>query len=282
MMTPAELIRSTRERKGLSQRRLAFRAGTSQSAIARIERGDEEVTWSRMRSILLSMGEEAVLTTRPVPSRYDAWDLLEQRRMSPTSRLESGLAWDNLGSELAVGVASKKVGAPPEPVFDPRRMLLALTEHGVDFVVVGGVAVQTHGHGRYTRDLDVVPRPDLLNLSRLGEALASLGARLRRAAGPVDVTDPQLLKRAPLVPLMTVYGRLDLINAALIKGGPRSYEELRGRAVEAPIDGRTVAVAGLDDLIRMKRAAGRDQDVQDIGALTRSDEDVEREAPEST
>jgi hypothetical protein len=228
------------------------------------------------------MGEEPVLTTRPVPSRYDAWDLLLRRRMSPTSRLESGLASDNLGSELAVQVTSKKVGAPPEPVFDPRRMLLALAEHGVDFVVVGGVAVQTHGYGRFTLDLDVVPRPDLLNLSRLGEALASLGARLRRASGPVDVTDPQLLKRAAIVPLTTVYGRLDLINVALIKGGPRSYDELRERAVETPIDGRTVAVAGLDDLIRMKRAAGRDLDVQDIGALTRSDEDVEREAPEST
>jgi transcriptional regulator with XRE-family HTH domain len=272
MMTPAELIRSTRERKGLSQRRLAFRAGTSQSAIARIERGDEEVTWPRLRSIVLAMGEEPVLTTRPVPSRYDASDLLEQRRMSPTSRLESGLAWDNLGSELAVGVASKKVGAPPEPVFDPRRMLLALAEHGVDFVVVGGVAVQTHGHGRTTHDLDIVPRPDLLNLSRLGEALASLGAR----------TDPQLLKQAALMPLPTMYGRLDLVNVALLKGGPRSYDELRERAVDTPIDGRTVAVAGLDDLIRMKRAAGRDLDVQDIGALTRSDEDLEREAPEST
>jgi hypothetical protein len=232
---------------------------------------------------MLAMGEEPSLNSHRVASRYDAWgDLLLRQLMSPTSRIESGLAFDNLGSELAVQVASKKVAAPPEPVFDPRRMLLALAEHGVDFVVVGGVAVQTHGHGRYTRDLDVVPRPDLLNLSRLGEALASLGARLLRASGPADVTDPQLLKRAPLVPLTTAYGRLDLINLALMKGAPSSYEELRERAVETQIDGRTVAVSGLDDLIRMKRAAGRDLDLQDIGALTRSDEDLEREAPEST
>jgi DNA-binding XRE family transcriptional regulator len=281
-MTPAELIRSTRERKGLSQRRLALRAGTSQSAIARIERGDEEVTWPRLRSIILSMGEEPVLASHPVASRYDAWDMLLRRRMSPTSRLESGLASNNLGSELAVQVASKKVGAPPEPVFEPRSMLLSLAEHGVDFVVVGGVAVQTHGYGRFTLDLDIVPRPDLLNLSRLGEALACLRAQLLRASGPVDVTDPQLLKRAPLVALTTVYGRLDLINLAAMKGAPTSYEELRERAVETPIDDRTVAVAGLDDLIRMKRAAGRDLDLQDIGALTRSDEQIEREAPEST
>jgi predicted nucleotidyltransferase len=174
------------------------------------------------------------------------------------------------------------VAAPPEPVFDPRRILVSLVEHGVDFVVVGGVAVQTHGHRRSTWDLDIIPRPDLLNLSRLGEALASLGARLLRADMPIDVTDPQLLKRAPLVPLMTVYGRLDLMNVTLTHGAPRSYDELRERALEAQIDGRTVAVAGLDDLIRMKRAAGRDLDVDDIGALTRADDQLEREAREST
>ncbi len=171
---------------------------------------------------------------------------------------------------------------PPEVPFDPRQILTTLADHRVDFVVVGGVAVQAHGHGRGTRDLDVIPRPDLLNLSRLGESLAALGARLLRADRPVDVTDPQLLKRAPLVPLMTVYGRLDLLNISLTSGAPRSYDELRERAFEAKIDDRTVLVSGLDDLIRMKRVAGREVDIQDIGALTRDDEELEREAREST
>ena len=48
------------------------------------------------------------------------------------------------------------------------------------------------------------------------------------------------------------------------------------------LDGYEVAVAGLDDLVRMKRAAGRPQDLTDIGALTRDDEELEREAREST
>ena len=174
------------------------------------------------------------------------------------------------------------MGAPPESPFDPRRILIALAEHGVDYVVVGGVAVQAHGHGRSTRDLDLIPRPDLVNLSRLGEALAFLGARLLRSDQPVDVTDPQLLKRAPLVPLITEYGRLDLLNLTQMQGAPRSYDELRARAFEARIDGHDVAVAGLDDLIRMKRAAGRDVDLEDIGALTRDDEELEREARQST
>jgi transcriptional regulator with XRE-family HTH domain len=100
-MTPADLIKGTRQRHGLSQRRLAHRAGTSQAAIARIERGEEHVTWPRLRQILLSMGEEPVLASEPARSRYDAADLLAQRDMTVTERLESGLAFDKLASELS-------------------------------------------------------------------------------------------------------------------------------------------------------------------------------------
>jgi transcriptional regulator with XRE-family HTH domain len=101
-VTPAELVKATRERKRLSQRRLALRAGTSQSAIARIERGDEEVTWPRLRALMLAMGEEPVLTARPLASRYDAGDLLRDRSMSPASRLSHGIAFNEFATELAI------------------------------------------------------------------------------------------------------------------------------------------------------------------------------------
>jgi transcriptional regulator with XRE-family HTH domain len=100
-VTPGELIRETRLRKGLSQRRLAHRAGTSQSAVARIERGEEEVTWPRLRSIMVAMGEEPVLSSRPLPSRYDAFETVHLRAMTPAARLESGLNVNSFASELA-------------------------------------------------------------------------------------------------------------------------------------------------------------------------------------
>jgi transcriptional regulator with XRE-family HTH domain len=110
-MTPAELVKNTRERKRLSQRRLALRAGTSQSAIARIERGDEEVTWPRLRGLMSAMGEEPVLSARPLASRYDAADLLRDRRMSPESRLTNGIAFNELATELALaGRRAKQAG----------------------------------------------------------------------------------------------------------------------------------------------------------------------------
>jgi hypothetical protein len=157
-----------------------------------------------------------------------------------------------------------------------------LGEHRVDYVVVGGVAVQAHGHIRGTQDLDIVLNPELANLSRLGEALAELGARLHGAARSVDITDPQVLRRSGLVPLLTTHGRLDLLNIESTAGTAAAYGPLRGRALEVDLGGTQVPVAALDDLIRMKRVAGRDVDRADIRALTRSDEDLAREAGEST
>jgi transcriptional regulator with XRE-family HTH domain len=68
-VTPAELLRTTRKRKGLSQRTLALRAGTSQSAIARIEGGREDVTWKRLSNLLIAMGERPVLGSEPLAVR---------------------------------------------------------------------------------------------------------------------------------------------------------------------------------------------------------------------
>jgi predicted nucleotidyltransferase len=96
-----------------------------------------------------------------------------------------------------------------------------------------------------------------------------------------DPTDTVLRRAAP-VPLITDHGRLDLFNLQLTSGAPGSYDEIRESAVEVELGGYTVAVAGVDDLIRMNRAAGREQDLTDVGALTRIDEELEREAAEST
>ena len=118
-------------------------------------------------------------------------------------------------------------------LFDPRAILRVLADHSVEFVVVGGVAVQTHGYMRPTRDLDIIPRPDLVNLSRLGEALAELGSRLHRTKRPVDITDPQILRRATLVPLVTSYGRLDVINIEST-AGTQSFGSERSTWTSAP------------------------------------------------
>jgi hypothetical protein len=170
----------------------------------------------------------------------------------------------------------------PERTLRPGAILRSLVEHKVEFVVVGAIAVQAHGYIRGTADVDLVPRPTLLNLSRLAEALVDLKASPRHTRAHLDVTDPQLLKRVPMIPLSTRHGPLDVLNISHLAGAPQSYDDLDSRALAISLDGFEVRVTGLDDLLRMKRAAGRDQDRLDIAALTRTDEELEAEAGEST
>ena len=161
--------------------------------------------------------------------------------------------------------------APPDRVFAADEILLALAEYGVDFVVIGGIAVQTHGYVRGTHDVDVIVRPTALNLSRLSEALADLQAELR-GGGTLKLNDPHQLRRAPLIPVMTRSGPLDIVSIDHVAGSPGDYDRLRKSAISVKLRDRSLAVVGLSDLIRMKRAAGRDQDLADIEVLTRDPE----------
>jgi predicted nucleotidyltransferase len=171
--------------------------------------------------------------------------------------------------------------AQPDRVFEPEEILRVLSEHRVDFVVIGGIAVQAHGYIRSTKDLDLVARPTPLNLTRLSEALAELAAESRGRAR-VNVTDPHLLRRTPLVPIMTRAGPLDVLNLEHVDGAPRGYEALRDRALTIELRGMQIAVAGLSDLVRMKRAAGREHDLANIEALTRRPDDRPKRRRRST
>jgi transcriptional regulator with XRE-family HTH domain len=107
-MMPGELVKELRAQNGLSQRELAYRAGTSQSAIARIEGGEEDVTWTRLRSILSAMGEEPVLGRKRLASRYDFDDLMRERSMSAEARLAAGLSFNRFSSEIALAGAKAR------------------------------------------------------------------------------------------------------------------------------------------------------------------------------
>jgi predicted nucleotidyltransferase len=151
------------------------------------------------------------------------------------------------------------------PSFQPRRMLARLTEAGVDFVVIGGIAVILSGYGRTTRDLDIMFAPDAANLTALGNVLTDLDATLRGVEEEVGfVPDARTLAGVQLLTLTTSLGWLDVHKQV---GGVASYQQLRDRAVRVVIDDITVLVASVDDLLAMKTAAGRDVDRTDIAAL---------------
>jgi hypothetical protein len=150
--------------------------------------------------------------------------------------------------------------------FDLRALLAALHEQGVNFVVIGGVAVGAHGFIRGTEDLDLVPEPDPRNLDRLTRALAALESTLPTVGGrPFDPTgDAGVVKRGGNVTAMTKFGGLDVVQRA--QGVP-SYSQLAEDAVESELLGIPVRVCSLTRLREMKMAQGRTQDQLDLENL---------------
>lgn len=152
----------------------------------------------------------------------------------------------------------------PAPL-DVQRILEELARHEVDFVLVGGMAAQTHGNTRMTNDVDLIPQPDPRNLARLAEALRALEARvLNRGHEDLEI-DAAMLPRATIWQLATPHGDVDVLHDA---PGAAPYDQLRDRALVIALDDLRIPVAGRDDLIRMKLARGRPVDRADVAALT--------------
>ncbi len=157
---------------------------------------------------------------------------------------------------------------------DVQRLIETLARHRVDYVIIGGLATQVHGHRRTTMDLDLTPAPDPENFRRLAAALSELDAKPvdpNLAQGDIPATDPERLAIAAIVPpLQTRHGQLHVLKEPK---GAREFARLREAALVIEVDGIEIAIASLDDLIRMKRAAGRPQDRDDIAALTALERD---------
>jgi hypothetical protein len=157
-----------------------------------------------------------------------------------------------------------------EGPLDAARIVQSLARHDVDYVLIGGLAVQAHGHVRTTQDADVLPERSEENLSRLADALHELNARpagSRGAGGAMEVDLKALRGTAPLA-LDSDAGGVDIHPSP--PGGGR-YEEIHRRALVLTVAGVDVRFAGLDDLIAMKRAARRPVDLGDIAALTEAE-----------
>lgn len=163
----------------------------------------------------------------------------------------------------------------PDAPLDAEQILRVLAEHAVDYVIVGGLAVQTHGHVRTTVDIDVYPSPDPSNLARLADALNALDAQILNPGSEDMKIDAKTLPRATLWQFETRHGAIDVLHDA--PGAP-PYAELRARALEIELGDLRLAVAGLDDLISMKRASARPVDLQDLAALVELGTDGSAEA----
>lgn len=138
---------------------------------------------------------------------------------------------------------------------DEEKLLKLLKEHNVRFVIIGATAFAVHGYSRATLDIDIFIKPEKSNASKTREALKEFG---------YDVTDISIKDLLTKKLLIRQHLTETDIHPA-VKGA--SFTTVWKNKVKARFGKTFVWFASLDDLIKMKRAAGRKKDQEDLKYL---------------
>ena len=145
---------------------------------------------------------------------------------------------------------------------DYRDMIECLQREGVEFMLVGGYAVALHGWPRMTFDIDFWIMANPRNATAVMRALKEFGAPL------MDLKEEDFHKPGMVFQIGTEPQRIDILSA--ISGV--AYEDAVSRAVRMEVDGLSLKVIALDDLIANKRASGRPKDIVDAMTLEKMKE----------
>lgn len=156
-----------------------------------------------------------------------------------------------------------------------RELLERLVEAEVQFVLVGGLAVNAWGYIRSTQDVDVVPNPDRANVEKLDALLRDLGGKVDVGGRLLDAASiSTFLRTGDRTLVRTELGQVDVLQG--LPQIPR-YDELESEAKEIDIDGLAVRVCSLAHLLEMKRASDRPRDRDDLESLEAAQKEEEAE-----
>ena len=146
-----------------------------------------------------------------------------------------------------------------------------LNGHRCRYVVVGGLAAVLHGHSRMTADIDLAVDLDTDEAAKVLRALEELGMQPRMPVDFADFLSPEARRQWKTDKNMIVFSLHHpdnpLLSVDLFIENPIAFAELWERAEEMTLDGLSLKVASISDLIRLKQMAGRAQDLQDIAYL---------------
>ena len=158
-------------------------------------------------------------------------------------------------------------------MFDPQGFVRALS--GVRYVIIGGVAMRSHGSAFITNDFDAAYERSPENIRRLVDALSPSHPKLRGASEPLSFKfDERTLKSGLNFTLTTDMGDVDLLGHV---PGFKNFEELLRYSERTKLFGISVDVLGLEGLIIAKRTAGRTKDLAhlpELEALLEADEEA--------
>ncbi len=146
---------------------------------------------------------------------------------------------------------------------DTENLLKSLNEHNVRYVIIGATAFPVHGYARATLDIDIFIEPTKKNAENVLKALSDFGYDM------IDVTIKDLLTKKILIRQYVLETDIHPFVAGV------TFEEVWENRIEDTLGRTKTNFAALDDLIKMKQAAGRAKDIEDMRILIELKKSVE-------
>lgn len=151
------------------------------------------------------------------------------------------------------------------------KVFRSLQQNNVRYAVAGGVALVLHGVVRFTADLDLIVDLEQENLGRFLQAMTGLGYRPRNPVKAGDLLDPSVREQWKRDKGMIVFSFIEpsqpmaLVDVFIEEQIP--FPEVLQEIVRMEARGITIPVVSVRHLKRLKRSAGRPQDLADIEAI---------------
>ncbi len=153
------------------------------------------------------------------------------------------------------------------------NLFTALKTHEINYLLVGGLAMNLHGVPRMTMDVDLVIALDSGNIAKLANLAKELGLYPNVPVNLEDLADADkreaLFAEKHLIALSLISNTPIIPTVDIVIHHPLNFQKAFTRAVRRDISGTPVMLASIEDMIAMKKAAGRAQDLSDITHLER-------------
>jgi hypothetical protein len=154
---------------------------------------------------------------------------------------------------------------------DYQSIFQGLSREKIDYVVIGGLAVNLHGIPRMTYDMDLVILLDPENIMKIVNKLANWGYSPRAPVQPKDLADEKKremwIKEKNLKAFSFFSEKHPVGEIDLLIDSPIPYKDVRERAILFDLGGVGVPVISIPDLIELKMKSGRKQDISDVEHL---------------
>ncbi|MBI2639010.1 nucleotidyltransferase [Candidatus Peregrinibacteria bacterium] len=152
-----------------------------------------------------------------------------------------------------------------------KKVFSELQKSGVKYLVVGGVAVNLYGYSRFTGDIDILLTLDSSNLSKMEKVMKKLGYVERLPVQLHELKDKKKVKKWLKEKGMTAYtfisSKKPQLDIDILVGYSLDFKKFYKNRTVIKVWGMNLSVISFDDLILMKKKAGREKDLLDLQAL---------------